>query len=98
MSKSSLLLARFKKNNQPFNKETKTTMVVTILLSMVADHGKKLLQILVNIGLKKRTGALGTGANGTNTGLQHTIQKSSEYKTIPQKIRPTTQNRPIKSH
>ena len=45
-------------------------------LKIVATHGKQSLQHLVNLGQKKRTGALGTGANGMNTGLQITTQKN----------------------
>ena len=79
MSKYSLLLARFKssrsysRNNKTLKKKTKTTMVViiavTTVVTMVAAHGKKFLQNMVNLGQKKRTGALGFGANGTNTRL-----------------------------
>ena len=62
-------------------------MTAKIELTMVAAHRNKLLQNMVNLGRKKRTGALGTGTNGTNTGPQHTIQKYSECKTIPQQLR-----------
>ena len=61
-------------NNQPLKKGTKPTMAVTKLLTIVAAHEKKSLRHLVNIGRKKRMGALGTGENGMNTGPQHTIQ------------------------
>ena len=71
-------------------------MVVTIALTMVADHGKQSLQNTVNLGQNKRTVALGIGANVTNTIMQRTIQKKSECKTIPQQIRPKTPNRLIK--
>ena len=81
MSKSLLSLTRFNisryysQSNKPFKKETETKMVVTIAVKIVADHGKQSLQNLMNIGQKKRTGALGIGANGTNTGPQRTIKK-----------------------
>ena len=44
-------------------------MLVTQELTMVEAHGKQYLRHLVNLGRKKRTVALGTGANGMNTGL-----------------------------
>ena len=103
MSRSLLSLARFKSsrfyslNNQPFRKETKTKMVVTKALTMVAAHGKQSLCNLVNLGKNKRTGSLGTSANCTNTGLQHTIQKISKCKTIPQQMIPTAPNVSTKS-
>ena len=50
-------------------------MLVTQGLTIVATHGNQPLRHLVNIGQKKRTGALFTGANGMNTGLQLTTQK-----------------------
>ena len=37
---------------------------------------KKTLQHMVNLGRKKRTGALDTGANGMNTGSQRIIKKN----------------------
>ena len=43
---------------------------------MMAAHGKQSLQHLVNLGRNKRTGALGTGANGINTGPQLTTKKN----------------------
>ena len=55
-------------------------MVVTIPLTMVADHRKKLLQNMVNLGRKKITGALGIGEYGTNTVPQLTIQKLTNAK------------------
>ena len=58
-------------------------MLVTKELKMVAAHGKKTLQNMVNLGQKKITGALGTGENGMNTGLQLTTQKIAEFNTIP---------------
>ena len=51
---------------------------------------------MVNLGQKKIMGALGIGENGTNTGPQRKIQQIPKYETIPQQIRPTTPNRPIK--
>ena len=50
-------------------------MVVTIAFKMVEAHGKLSLQNLVNLRGKKRTGALGIGADGTNTGPQRTTKK-----------------------
>ena len=73
-------------------------MAVTIAVTIVAAHGKQSLQNLENRGRKKITGALGIGANGINIGPQCTIQKKSERKMIPQRIIPTTPNRPIKIH
>ena len=52
-------------------------MLVTQGLKMVTDHGKQPLQHLVNLGRKKRTGALGTGANDMKNELKLTTQKSS---------------------
>ena len=51
-------------------------MLVTQGLTIVATHVKKPLQHMVNIGGKKITGLLFTGANDINTGLQLTTQKS----------------------
>ena len=102
MSRSSISLAIFNNsisyllNNQPLNIEIKTSMLVTQGLIMVEAHGKQSLRHLVNIGRKKRTGALGTGENGTNTGLKITTQGISKCNTIPQKIRPTAPNCPKK--
>ena len=48
-------------------------MAVTKALTMVQDNGKQYIQHLANIGQKKRTGALDTGANGTNNGPQRII-------------------------
>ena len=73
-------------------------MVVTKALTMVADHGKKLVRHMVNLGRKKRMGALGTGANGANTGPQHTIKNISKYNMIPQQIISTAPNFPTKIH
>ena len=90
MSISLLSLAIFKNSrsysqkNKPLKKVTKPEMVVTKALTMVASHGKQSLRHLVNIGRKKITGALGTGANGTNNGTQHTIQKIAKCNMIPQ--------------
>ena len=50
-------------------------MLVKQGLTMVAAHGKKPLRHLVNLGRKKRMGALGTGTNVINTGMQLTTQK-----------------------
>ena len=69
-------------NNQHIKIETGTYMLVTQGLTIVVEYGKQPLQHLVNLGWKKRTGELFTGANGMNTGLQLTTQKKSEYNTI----------------
>ena len=50
-------------------------MLVTQGLTIVETHGKQPLQHRVNIGGKKRTGAIFTGADGMNTKLQLTTQK-----------------------
>ena len=73
-------------------------MLVKKGLTMVAAHEKKPLRHLVNLGKNKRTGALGTGANGMNTGLQLTTQKIDECNTILQKIRLTAPNCQTKNH
>ena len=85
MSKSSLLLSRFKnsrsysRDNYPTKKETKSTMAVImsleIAVTMAGYHWKQSLQNLENHGKHKIVGALGIGANGTNIGLHHTIKK-----------------------
>ena len=62
-------------NNHNPKKEKEFFFMVTKVLTMVAYHGKQSLQHLVNLGQKKRTGALGTDANVMNTGPPHTIQK-----------------------
>ena len=61
-------------------------MLVTQGLTIVAEHGKQPLRHLVNLVGKKRTGALFTGANGMNIGLQLTTQKIAKCNTIPQQI------------
>ena len=50
-------------------------ILLTQGLTIVVDHVKQPLQHLVNIGGKKRTGALFTGPNIMNTGLQLTNKK-----------------------
>ena len=61
-------------------------------LTIVAAHGKQPLRHMMNIGWKKRSGAIFTGANGMNTGLQLTNQKNSEFNKIPQQVRPKKPN------
>ena len=67
-------------------------MLVTQDITILAAHEKKPLQHLVNIGRKKRTGALFTSENGTNNELQLTTQNIAECNMIPQQIRPTALN------
>ena len=98
MSRSLLLLSRSKNsrsyslNNQPIKIETITQMLVTQGLAIVATHVNQLLWNLANIGLKKITGALFTGANVMNTVLQLTTKINSKCNTIPQQIRPKSPN------
>ena len=67
-------------------------MLVTQELTMVEAHGKQYIQHLVNLGRKKRTGALVTGANGMNTGMQLTTQKIAGCNTTRKRIRPASPN------
>ena len=72
-------------------------MLVTKVLTIVATHGNQPLRHLVNLGRKKSMGALFTGANGMNTGMQLTSQNISKCNTIPQQIRLTAPNCQIKN-
>ena len=73
-------------------------MFVTKGLTIVATHGNQLIQHLENLGRKKITGALFTGANVMNTGLQLTTQKFAKCNTIPQQIIPTAPNCQTRNH
>ena len=59
-------------------------MFVTQGLKILAYHVKQLLLNMVNIGQKKRAGALGTGANRMNNGPQLTTREIAKYNTILQ--------------
>ena len=62
-------------NNKPINIEKRTYLLLTISLTLVETHVNQLLQHLVNIGKKIRTGAPFSGSNGMNTELHLTSKK-----------------------
>ena len=64
--------------------------MVTQGFKMVKANVTQPLWHLENIGLDKRMGQLGTGANGMNTRLQNRTQNISKCNTILQQIRPTS--------
>ena len=67
-------------------------MLVTPGLTIVSTYENQTIRHLVNLGRKKRTDTIFTGANGMNTGLQLTTQKIDECNTTPQHIILTAQN------
>ena len=73
-------------------------MLITQGLTIVATHGNQPLLNMVNLGRKKITGAIFTGATGMNTGLKHTTKNISECNTIPQQKIPTASNCQTKIH
>ena len=70
-------------------------IAVTIAVTMVEAHGKQSLQNLVNLGRKENQAHLALVKLALI--LDHD-KINAECKMIPQQIRPTAPNCPIKSH
>ena len=60
-------------------------MLITQGLTIVAAYGKQPLRHIVNLGQRGKMGALFTGTNGMNTGLQLTTKKMPNTTRYPKK-------------